>query len=193
MSFCVVIFSSTNIRWSDSCSVVVISTAEILLPKNQAGNCFHRGGVKTKKVQNIIIKYQQAFLNCVSTLYWEMKICYLLHYFHFSFFEFTFINKGKWRCFSHLNGSQFSLFDIAYTYTIYYSDALLSTLEVVVLWWFAGIRSRFIPLILQSFCDSWFCTCCLSSLALVEVRKPKNRLVCTEMMNAIHFGGWFYF
>ena len=114
MSFCVVIFSSTNIRWSDSCSVVVISTAEILLPKNQAGNCFHRGGVKSKKVQSIIIKYQQAFLNCVSTLYWEMKICYLLHYFHFSFFEFTFINKGKWRCFSHLNGSQFSLFDIAY-------------------------------------------------------------------------------
>ena len=112
----------------------------------------------------------------------------------FSFFIFWvhFHKQGKMKVF--FTFEWFSILSLwYYLYTIYYSDALLSTLEVVVLWWFAGIRSRFIPLILQSFCDSWFCTCCLSSLALVEVRKPKNRLVCTEMMNAIHFGGWFYF
>ena len=165
MSFCVVIFSSTNIRWSDSCSVV-ISTAEILLPKNQAGNCFHRGGVKSKKVQNIIKVLTSISKLCFNTIYWEMKICYLLHYFLFSIFEFTFINPGKMKVF--FTFEWFSIFSLwYYLCNIYYSDALLSTLEVVVLWWFAGIRSRFIPLILQSFCDSWFCTCCLSLLLLL--------------------------
>ena len=177
MSFCVVIFSSTNIRWSDSCSVV-ISTAEILLPKNQAGNCFHRGGVKSKKVQNIIKVLTSISKLCFNTIYWEMKkkftnivfmYCLSNHQVQAQFFIifFNFLvhyKQGKMKVFFTFEWfSILSLFDI-----IYYSiDALLSTLEVVVLWWFAGMRSRFIPLILQSFCDSWFCTCCLSLLLLL--------------------------